>query len=327
MRIALFTDAFADRPLEQVLDWLAADVPEVTEVELGTGGYSGAPHCALRELLSDASLCRKWQQAVADRGFGLRALNVSGNPLHPDPDVARAHDADLRDTIRLAAELQVDRVVAMSGCPGAGPRDRTAPHFSGGGWLPDLERIAEWQWLERVLPYWDEIAALAAAESPALRICLELHPGTYVYNTTTFSRIADVGEAIALNLDPSHFFWQSIDPLAVIGVLGARIAHVHGKDTRLNPHSVALNGILDNRWPEPADEMPWTFATVGRGHDADWWSAFLRALAEADFDETIGIEHEDPFVGPEEGILESARFLAVLLQSSSPRAEAASGRE
>ena len=327
MKIALFTDALEDRPLEEILAWLAADVPEVTEVELGTGGYSPAPHCPLRQLLSDASLRRQWQQVIADRGFRLAALNVSGNPLHPDPAAARSHDADLRDTIRLAAELQVDRVVAMSGCPGAGPRDRTAPHFSGGAWLPDLERIAEWQWLERVLPYWDEIAAFAAAEFPALRICLELHPGTFVYNTTTFSRIADVGEAVALNLDPSHFFWQSIDPLAVIGVLGARIAHVHGKDTRLNPDAVALNGILDNRWPQPADEMPWTFATVGRGHEADWWSAFLRALAEADFDGTIGIEHEDPFLGPEEGIIESARFLAAVMTSAPARAGATPGPE
>jgi sugar phosphate isomerase/epimerase len=327
MRIALFTDAMEDRPLEEILAWLAADVPEITEVEVGTGGYSRAPHCPLPQLLADVSLRRDWQQAIADRGFRLRALNVSGNPLHPDPDVARAHDADLRDTIRLAAELHVDRVVAMSGCPGAGPRDRTAPHFSGGGWLPDLEGIAEWQWVERVLPYWDEIAAFAAGESPALRICLELHPGTFVYNTDTFSRIADVGEAIALNLDPSHFFWQSIDPLAVIGALGARIGHVHGKDTRLNAGGLALNGILDNRWPEPADEMPWTFAAVGRGHDADWWSAFLRALAEADFDGTIAIEHEDPFLGAVEGILESARFLAALLPSSPAPAGAGTGRE
>jgi sugar phosphate isomerase/epimerase len=327
MRIALFTDAMGDRPLEEILAWLVADVPEVTEVELGTGGYSSAPHCPLRQLLSDASLRRKWHQVFADRGFRIRALNVSGNPLHPDPDAAHAHDADLRDTIRLAAELHVDRVVAMSGCPGAGPRDRTAPHFSGGGWLPDLERIAEWQWLERVLPYWAEIAAFAAAESPALRICLELHPGTFVYNTSTFSRIAGLSEAIALNLDPSHFFWQSIDPLAVIGVLGARIGHVHGKDTRLNARGLALNGILDNRWPEPADEMPWTFAAVGRGHDADWWSAFLGALAEADFDGTIAIEHEDPFLGPEEGILESAHFLAALMPSSPAPAGAATGRD
>jgi sugar phosphate isomerase/epimerase len=118
---------------------------------------------------------------------------------------------------------------------------------------------------------------------------------------------------IAVNLDPSHFFWQSIDPLAVIRALGPKIGHVHGKDTRLNPARLALNGVLDNRWPEPSEEMPWTFATIGRGHDSAWWSAFLQALTEAEFDGTIGIEHEDPFVGPEPGIIESARFLAAHL--------------
>jgi sugar phosphate isomerase/epimerase len=310
MKIALFTDVLDHRPLEEILDWLRLEVPEIDEVELGTGGYSSAPHCPLRDLLSDASRRRNWIEAIAGRGFRLAALNVSGNPLHPDPATARAHDTDLRDTIRLAAELGVDRVVAMSGCPGAGPNDRTAPHFSGGGWLPDLERIAEWQWQERVLPYWAEVASFALAEFPGLRICLELHPGTFVYNTSTFLRIAEVGKAMAVNLDPSHFFWQSIDPLAVIAALGAKIGHVHGKDTRLNLASLALNGVLDNRWPEPSEEMPWTFATVGRGHDSDWWSAFLQALSAAEFDGTIGIEHEDPFVEPEPGIVESARFLA-----------------
>ena len=93
-------------------------------------------------------------------------------------------------------------------------------------------------------------------------------------------------------------------------IFGAKIGYAHGKDTRLNPAQLALNGVLDNRWPDPSEEMPWTFATVGRGHDSAWWSAFLQALTEVGFDGTIGIEHEDPFVEPEPGIVESVRLLA-----------------
>src|SRR5438876_153955 len=101
-------------------------------------------------------------------------------PLHPNPEIAARHDADLRQAIRLAAELGVDRIVAMSGCPGAAPADRSAPHFSAGGWLPDLERIAEWQWRERVAPYWLEISEFARREHASSLICFGLHSGTHV---------------------------------------------------------------------------------------------------------------------------------------------------
>jgi sugar phosphate isomerase/epimerase len=308
VRIALFTDIFPEQPLPQVLDWLAGSAPEVTAVEIGTGGYSPVPHCDPQQLLADANARTNWLDQIRSRGFELAALNVSGNPLHPDPAQADAHDRDLRDCIRLAAALGVDRIVAMSGCPGAGPSDRERPHFAAGGWLPDLEDVADWQWRERVLPYWSDLVDFIEAEHPELRLCFELHPGTYVYNTTTFRQIAQLGRSLAINLDPSHFFWQSIDPLAVVRELGPHIGFASGKDTRINRDAVALNGLLDNRWPHPIDEMPWTFASVGRGHDRDWWASFLAALAAAGFDGTISIEHEDPSVSPEEGIAESARL-------------------
>jgi sugar phosphate isomerase/epimerase len=245
-------------------------------------------------------------------GLGLSALNVSGNPLHPKPEVATRHDTDLRNAVRLAAQLGVDRIVAMSGCPGAADSDRAAPHFSGGGWLPDLERIAEWQWRERVAPYWIEMSAFARREHPRLTICFELHPGTFVYNVETFNQVRRLGSNLGVNLDPSHFFWQSMDPLAIVGALGDRIGHVHGKDTTLNAHAMALNGMLDNRWPLPPDDMPWNFATVGRGHDREWWRTFVGLLRDQGFGGTISIEYEDPFVPVDESVIESARVLSSL---------------
>src|SRR5437762_819208 len=83
-----------------------------------------------------------------------------------------------------------------------------APHWSAGAWLPDYEKIFEWQWSERLLPYWHDMAAFAKAQGVA-RVCLELHPGMTVYNTYTLLRLRDaVGPIIAANLDPSHLFWQ-----------------------------------------------------------------------------------------------------------------------
>ncbi len=309
IRIGLFTDALADRSLGAVCEW-ASQSGVIQDLELGVGGYSPVPHLAPDELLDDPAALRAWRRPIADAGLGISALNVSGNPLHPNPELAARHDHELRRAIRLAAQLGVDRVVAMSGCPGAGPDDRHAPHFSGGGWLPDLERISEWQWREKVAPYWTELSEAARKENPDLMICFELHPGTYVFNYETFERMRRLGDNLRVNLDPSHFFWQSIDPLAMVHALDSRVAHVHGKDATLNHRLVSLNGVLDTRWPYPPEDMPWNFSTVGRGHDKAWWANFVSLLKDQAFTGTISIEYEDPFVPAEDSILESARLLS-----------------
>jgi sugar phosphate isomerase/epimerase len=309
VKIGLFTEPFAHRPLGEVLDWLVEKVPQVKHLEVGTGGYAPVGHCDLRTLLGDAQARARYVDEFTRRGLRLAALNVSGNPLHPDRSIGRAHDAALRDTIRLAALLDVDRIVAMAGCPEA-PDSRTrTPHFATTAWLPDFLGVADWQWEHRLLPYWSEISAFAAAEHPDLLICFELHPGTAAYNVDTFSRLAGAGPNVAVNLDPSHFFWQSIDPLAVIETLGNRIAHCHAKDVVFNREQLALNGVLDNRWPGPPEQMAWNFATVGRGHDVDWWTSFIRALLRAGFRGTLSIECEDPFVSPEHSAEEAADVL------------------
>jgi sugar phosphate isomerase/epimerase len=313
MQVGLFTDAFTHLSLTQTLAWCAAH--GIESVELGTGGYSPAPHADLERLSSSVAARHELLGELASTDVSLGALNVSGNPLHPDPERAQRHDTDLRNAIRLAAELAVDRVVAMSGCPGAGASDRVAPHFSGGGWLPDLDGIADWQWRERVAPYWSELSQFARREHPSLMVCFELHPGTYVYNVETFKRVRRFGSNLGVNLDPSHFFWQSMDPLAIIQALGDDIGHVHGKDTTLNPQRMALNGLLDSRWPNPPDEMPWNFATVGRGHDREWWARFVALLQDRGFSGTISIEYEDPFVPVEQSVLESAQLLAAVTRN------------
>ena len=141
----------------------------------------------------------------------------------------------------------------------------------------------------------------------------EIRPGTYVFNYETFTRARALGGNLSVNLDPSHFFWQSIDPLAMVPALGGCVAHVHGKDTTLNEQRLSLNGVLDTRWPNPPDEMPWNFATVGRGHDKAWWRNFVGLLQDEGFEGTISIEYEDPFVGAEESILESAKLLSEVI--------------
>ncbi|MHB8611451.1 MAG: sugar phosphate isomerase/epimerase family protein [Candidatus Dormibacteraceae bacterium] len=311
--IGVVTEAFANRSLTSVMDWLVREAPLVSDLEIGTGGYAPTGHCDMPRLLRDASARREWLGEIDARSLRVAALNVWGNPLHPDQDIATKHDSDLRDTIRLAAMLGVDRVVALAGCPPGAPGDRT-PHFAGGGWLPYLESISDGQWESNIEPYWADVAEFAAREHPELLICLELHPGTAVYNVETFDRIAKLGAAIAANIDPSHFFWMGMDPLAVLASIGDRTGHCHGKDLLFAKGNLALNGVLDRRWPRPPEALPWNFAVVGRGRDHAWWSTFARELVSRGRVHTVAIEHEDPFVSPEEGIREAAAVLSAALR-------------
>lgn len=302
MNLAVVMEAFADLPLDAALDRLDECAPQVRGLEIIAGGYGPEMHCDRAALLADAVARDAWRAGIEDRGFHLAALNAWGNPLHPDPAVAEAQDRALRETIRLAAQLGVNRVVAMAGCPGAGPDDRTAPHFAAGAWLPDLEGVSDWQWEACIAPYWSSVADFAEQESTELRICLELHPGTCVHNVETFERLAALGDSLAANIDPSHFFWQGMDTFAILDRLGAKVGHAHAKDVAFNQEQLALNGPLDRRWPMPPEDMPWNFATVGDGHDAAWWAEFQRRLEQHDVVQALAIEHEDPFVAPALGV-------------------------
>ena len=305
--IGVVLEAFLDRSLEEVLEFLNSTAPEVTHIEVGAGGYAPHPHCNVDALLADRSARQDWLDLIRRHGLSLDALNAWGNPLHGDVETARRHDADLRNAIRLASELGIYRVVAMAGCPGASVGDST-PHFAAGGWLPFLEGVYERQWEEQIAPYWAGLGAFAQSLNPEILVCLELHPGTSVFNVETFERIITLSPSIAANLDPSHFFWMGMDGHRVAERIKSRVGHAHAKDTIFHTDSLALNGMLDRRWPAPAEDMPWTFGIPGRGHDLEWWTELVRRL-EGSPVQVFSIEHEDPFVTPEVGVPEAARLL------------------
>ena len=316
--VSVVLEAFLDYSLDEVLTWLSTEVPEVTAVEVGAGGYAPHPHLDPTVLLSDAPARRAWLDKLAGQGIRLDALNVWGNPLHPDKSTADDHDAALRRAVRLAGELGTDTIVAMAGAAAGAAGDHAAV-FGAGGWLPYLEGVHDRQWEEAVVPYWSQLSEFAAKENPDVKICIELHPGTTVYNVETFEKFITLGENLYANLDPSHFFWMQMDAERVVERILPRIGHVHAKDVTFNEDALALNGLLDHRWPATPEKMPWNFSVPGHGKDADWWHRFI-----AHFDgspvRAISIEHEDPFVDSKTGVKESAVLIkSALAESNSAR--------
>jgi len=111
------------------------------------------------------------------------------------------------------------------------------------------------------------------------------------------------------NYDPSHMFWQGIEPIKAIRVLGDSIFHVHAKDTpdlRLEP---AQDRRARHETVHRREESAWIFRTVGFGHGAEWWSEFISTLRMYGYDYVLSIEHEDSLMSPNEGLTKAAEFL------------------
>jgi len=308
MKIGLFTDGLMHLPFGEAVSKTAS--LGVQAVEIGTGNFSPAAHCDLNLLLSSSEARREFLQAIDSHHLQLAALNCSGNPIHPNNDVAKQAAGVTRKTLQLAGLLDVERVVCMSGCPGT-PEGGRYPNWVVASWPEHFLELLDWPWRECIIPYWSQMAELAKAEG-VRQLCFELHPGMCVYNVSSFQRLrAAVGPVIAANLDPSHFFWMGMDPLSVVDAIGERAAHCHGKDVQFATQNLNVNGLLDRRWPHDPRKLPWNFAVVGRGRDAAWWRDFVAALKARTRVQTIAIEHEDPFVAADLGIPEAAELLAL----------------
>ena len=307
MELGLYTDSLPDHTFEEALD-VAARVG-ATAIEIATGGQSRAPHLDLDALLGDAGRRAEFLAAFSDRGLRIAALNCSAWPLHPV--VGERHVAIIRSTIRLAAELGVPKLVTMSGNPGDGAGDR-AVNFVWYPWPDDSTALLERQW-DAAVALWRKLGDEARAAGVEA-LAFELHPLHLVFNVPTWERMRDaVGPIIAVNLDPSHLFWQQMDPLAVVRELGPAVRHVHLKDTEIVEREVALAGVLDARPFADRSRRAWNFRRAGAVHDSDWWTAFVAALRDAGYDDALSIENEDAALPPEASVEQAAAMMRSIL--------------
>jgi sugar phosphate isomerase/epimerase len=302
MELGLYTDSLAHLDRPAVLD-IAVRIG-ATAIEIATGGQSSAPHLDRADLLGSAAARSRLLGELASRGLHLAALNCSAWLLHP-----RTGDRQrtiVEETFRLAGLLGVDTVVTMSGCPGDGPAASTVnwPTYP---WPDELVALRRRQW-DDVVRLWSDLVEVAS--DTGVRIALELHPLQAVFNVPTLLELrAAVGDTVGANLDPSHLFWQQMDPLVCVRELGDAIFHVHAKDTWVDPQNVRRNGVLDTQAYTDEVNRSWIFRTVGYGHGPEFWRAFVSELRLAGYDGAISIEHEDSLMSVNEGFTKAVRFL------------------
>ncbi len=280
---------------------IGAEVVEITQ----------AGQLAAAELLvANAQLRREFSAMIADRGLSIAALNAAGMPLHPRTG-GRARRL-IRRTIELASLLDVRTVISMSGAGGDGLAASTVNWVSF-PWPEESVALRERHW-HAAVGLWRDLAGYATSRGIE-RVALELHPMHLVYNVPTFQRLRDaVGPVISANVDPSHLFWQRMDPAAVVRALGDSVAHVHVKDTQLIADELATAGVLDGRQFGADAPRAWVHRTVGRGHGDDVWTAFFRELRDVGYSGALSLENEDPYQDYAEGVREAAAYVRPLLR-------------
>jgi sugar phosphate isomerase/epimerase len=282
-------------------------------IELPVGGYPGKPFFDPRAVLKSKTEQTRIKDDVKRRGLVISALAAHGNPVHPAPSVSKSHARDHDVAVRLAKLLGTSLVINFSGCPGGAKGDVT-PNWATCAWPTDYPQILRYQWEDVLVPFWS--ARNAAAKNEGVKIAFEAHPGFCVYNPETILKLRKAaGKQLGANLDPSHFFWQGIDPVEAARVLGdgQALFYVHAKDTAIDPHNTRINGVLDTKSYGDLASRSWVFRTCGYGNGDQFWKRFFSMLRAKGYDGVISIEHEDSYMSVQEGFEKAVSYLSDLI--------------
>jgi sugar phosphate isomerase/epimerase len=309
--ITLFTGQWADLTLEDVATRCASWGYDGLELACWGDHFEvdralGEPDYVRgrRELLEAHGL-RCWAlgahlvgQAVCDpidaRHQGVLPPEVWGDG---DPEGVRTRAAErMKDTARAAAAFGVQVVTG----------------FTGSAIWHMLYSFPPNDWAEVQRGYedfalrWGPIIDVFDGEG--VRFALEVHPTEIAYDfVTTRKTLAaiDRREGFGINLDPSHFIPQFLDPAAFAAEFADRIYNVHVKDSQ-----VTLDGrrsILGSHIDFGEAERGWTFVSPGHG-DVDF-EALFRVLNRIGYTGPLSVEWEDSGMDREWGAADAAAFL------------------
>ena len=310
MNLSVMSPVLNQMSLEEALAYLSS--LGVDSIELGAGGYPGKAHMDAKEYLENPEKIEELKAMLKKYNLTISAIACHGNPVHPNKAIAKEFHDDFVAAMKVAVALGVETIITFSGCPGDCENSEN-PNWVTCPWPNEYLDILDYQWNKVIIPYWKETAQLAK-EIGIKKIAFEMHPGFCVYNPATLLRLREaVGDIIGANFDPSHLFWQGINPVEAIKALKGAIYHFHAKDTKIDDANTAVNVVLDTKGYGDVLNRSWVFRTVGYGHGADIWNDMISTLKAVGYDGAISIEHEDGLMSPKEGLEKAVSFLKEVL--------------
>lgn len=182
------------------------------------------------------------------------------------------------------------------------PEDKTLPRTENFIFMVESYR--------QLAPVFEEARAKLVIEGwpgPGVLCCTPENLRTFFHECPTFN--------FGVNYDPSHLIRMGIDPIRFLQEFGARVFHVHAKDTEIRNEQLYDYGT---EIPASFEKPPayggghWRYTLPG--HGTMRWQHALSILHDRGYKGSISIEMEDArFNGTEEGektgLLHAAQFL------------------
>ena len=153
---------------------------------------------------------------------------------------------------------------------------------------------------------WNPI--LDVFDACGVKFALEVHPTEIAYDIITAKRALKAlnnRKAFGFNFDPSHLYWQMIDPVCFLEEFANRIFHVHMKDAAVTLDG--KSGILASHLNFGTPGRGWDFRSLGRG-DVDFES-IIRCLNFINYTGPLSVEWEDAAMDREFGAAEACQFV------------------
>jgi sugar phosphate isomerase/epimerase len=310
--VTLFTGQWADLTLDTVAQ------------KAKSFGYDGlelacwGDHFEVDRALSEDGYCKsRWDilnkyglkcfaisnhlvgQAVCDDPIDERHKGILPSRIWGDgkPEGVRQRSAEeMKNTARAAAKLGVKVVNGFSGSKiwhVLALFPPVPPQMIEDGYKDFADR-------------WNPI--LDVFDQVGVKFALEVHPSEIAFDFWSTKRALEAVNrrpAFGINFDPSHLYWQMVDPVAFVHEYADRIYHMHVKE------SVRVldgrNGILGSLLPFGDPHRGWDFVSPGRGGVP--FEHVFRALNAAGYQGPLSVEWEDNGMNREQGAPEAAELV------------------
>ncbi len=310
--VTLFTGQLADLPLEElakkVRGW-GYDGLELAcwgdHFEVDKALENDSYFREKRDLLEKYNL-KCWAisthlvgQCVADHPIDERHESILPSRLwgDGDPEGVRQRCAEeVKNTARAAAEFGVKIVNGFTGSKiwhTLAMFPPVPPEMIEDGYKDFADR---WN---PILDVFDEVG---------VKFGLEVHPSEIAYDFWTTQRTLEAinhREAFGINFDPSHLYWQMVDPVEFVYEFADRIYHMHVKESirLLN----GRNSILSSHLFFGDHRRGWDFVSPGRGGVP--FERIFRALNDIGYEGPYSVEWEDNGMNREQGAPEALQMV------------------
>ena len=308
--ITLFTGQWADVPLERLAEkasqWgydgleliclgdhldpdKAAVDPRYCERQLGILERHHLKLFAINNAIAG--------QLVCDPNADARSDKFAPPQYAGDPEKKRAWAVEaMKNTARAAKNLGIRTVAGFTGS--------SIWHL-----LYSFPPVPD-EMIEDGFHYFAEMWApiLDVFDACGVRFAFEVHPTEIAFDIITARRALRAlrdRRTFGFNFDPSHLFWQLVDPVLFLREFSDRIYHVHMKDAALQ-----LDGrgsILASHLNFGHPDRSWDFRSLGRGGIK--FEEIIRALNHIGYSGPLSVEWEDCGMEREQGAREALEFV------------------